>query len=91
MWLISVTRDTSHFQMSPLNDAALMKTELISVTLDTSHCLIDPYGLYEQSPPANLRQLATALLSCALDSGENKDWPSQEFGDVDIRRIKKTA
>ena len=31
----------------------------------------------------------TAFLSCALDCGENENWPTQEFGEITISRAKK--
>ena len=64
-----LTRDTSHFEMSPLNEYALANTPLISATLDTSHSAIEPYGPLRQSPLVgeNLRHLSTASLSSALD------------------------
>ena len=65
-----------------------MKRELISVTLDKSH---SPIGLWECRSRGAFRQLSTAYLSCALDCGENTNWPSQEFGDMEIRRANKMA
>ena len=63
-----VTRDTSHFDMSPLNDFALVNTLLMSVMLDTSHSAIDPCGPVGQSPIGdNLTHASTALVSSVLD------------------------
>ena len=42
---MSVILDTSHFEISPLNDAALENKRLVSVTRDTSHSPIGPCGL----------------------------------------------
>ena len=39
---MSVTIDTSHFEMSPLNDVAARNIPVISVTLDTSHVEMSP-------------------------------------------------
>ena len=37
MWFMVTTRDTSHFEMSPLNDVAPLNMLCILVTLDVSH------------------------------------------------------
>ena len=59
---MSLTLDTSHFEMSRLKDFALWNTRLMSLTLDTSHCPM------EQAPFGNtLRHLETACWSSALD------------------------
>ena len=72
MALMSVTRDTSHFEMSPVNVFAPKNISLMSVTVDTSHSPIGPCGLAALSPFADsLRYASTALLSSALDFGEN--------------------
>ena len=90
---MSVTRDTSHFDMSLLKDAAPRNMALISVTLDTSHFPIAPYGPSEQSPSedTSTRQMVMALLSSAMDFGENKNSPAQKFGEIEMRRAKKTT
>ena len=67
-----------------------MKTELISLTLDTSHSSIAPSAPSEQSRLRDdFTQLATALLSSALDCGENATWPTQEFGNIEASTAKK--
>ena len=72
MSLMSVTLDTSHFEMSALNAFVPTNIPLISVTLDTSHSPIGPCGPLEQSPFGNsLMHASTALLSCVLDRGKN--------------------
>ena len=90
MWLISFTREISHFEMSLLKDAAPRNMAFVSVTLDTSHSPIGPCGPSEQSPSgANFRQIVTAFLSSAWNCGENRNWPAQEFGEIVITRAKK--
>ena len=90
MWLMSFTLDTSHFEMSRLNDVIPRKIALMSVTLDKSHSPIVPCGPSEQSRSrVNVRQVVTAFLSSALDCGEHRDRPAQEFGDMEIKRAKK--
>ena len=87
---MSRTLDTSHLEMSPLNDIEFMKIEDISVTLDTSQSSIGPYAASEQCRSRDdFKQLSTALLSCALDCGENTISPAQESGDMKSRRAKK--
>ena len=87
---MSFTRDTSHLEMSPLNDVAPIKMVLISVMLDTSHSPIGPCRPSEQSPFSdNFRQVVTALLSFALDCGENMDWPARESVKMATRSAKK--
>ena len=46
MSFMLVTLDTSHFEMSASNDAALLNMECISVTLDTSHLERSPLNLF---------------------------------------------
>ena len=84
------TFETSQFEMSLLKDAAPMKTPLISVNLDTSHAPIDPCGPSEQSPFGDdFAQLVKAVLSSALDCGENKNSPVQKLGKMKIGKAKK--
>ena len=69
---MSVTRDTSHFEMSPLKNDAEENMRLMSVTRDTSHASIGPCGPFKHSPFGDsLRHVSTALLSCTMDCGEN--------------------
>ena len=87
---MSFARDTFHLEISPLNDVAPMNIALISVTLDTSHSSIDPRTPSEQSIPwSNFRLVVMALLSSALDCGENRTRPAQDFGEMEISRAKK--
>ena len=67
---ISVTLDTSHVDRLPLNFFTPMNKELISVMFDKSHSVIGPLKPFEQSEDS-LRQRPMALLSIALDCGEN--------------------
>ena len=77
MFCMLVTLETSHFEMSPLNNfvlanMSLMNISLMSVTLETSQSPSGPCGLLEQSPFGDsLRHASTALRSSALDCGEN--------------------
>ena len=90
MLLMSITLDTSHFEMSPAKDVAPIKMVLISAMLDTSHCPIRPYGLSEQfTSRVNFRQTEMALLSSALVCGENENSPAHEFGGMMITVINK--
>ena len=71
--LMLVTRDTSHFEMSPLKElASYLNIPFMSVMLDTPHSLIGPSGPLWQSPFGdNFRHASTALLSSDLDCGGN--------------------
>ena len=82
--VMSSTLDTSHFEMSPLKASAFRKTAPISLIVDTSHSLIGPCG-----PSEVLFVVATALLSSALDCGENMAWPAQPFDEIDVNRTTK--
>ena len=42
MLVMSVTLDTSHFEISPLNDSATMNIRFMLVTFDTSHFEMPP-------------------------------------------------
>ena len=87
---IALTLDTSHFEMSPSNHAAPWNMAPMPVTLDTSHAPIGPCELSEHSPFADdFRQIVTAVLSSALDFGENKNRPVHKFGERQITRAKK--
>ena len=101
---MSVTLDTSHLQMSPLNNPAWANMRLMSVTLDTSHSPIGPCGNLEQSSSGklyipsgdNFRHATTALLRAALDCGENTEspginasLPAQIFGAMHVRSVRK--
>ena len=89
---MSVTRDTSHCEISPLNDATPIKMALISVTLDTSHPPICPCGPGEQPPLGDsLRQVSMALCNSAFDCGENENSLLHEFGDMKTRSSKRTT
>merc|ERR1719386_294328 len=59
MWLISMTFDTSHVEMSPSNSVAPMNMWLISMTFDTSHV--------EMSPLNDLSFMKTELISVIFD------------------------
>ena len=66
-----VTRDTSHLEMSALNDDAPANKDCKSVILDTSQVPIGPWELAEQSPSGDsCRQVSTANFSSSLDCGE---------------------
>ena len=67
---IFVTLDTSHFEMSPLNEDASANNELMSVTADTSQDPIGPYRPVEQSEDS-LRHCVMAAFSSDLDFGAN--------------------
>ena len=93
---MSVTFETSHFDMSPLNDSPPMKMALMSVILDTSHSPIGPCSPSEQSSSTESRRVMTALLSSFWECGENTDsspnpWPAQKSGETKIRRAMKTT
>ena len=68
-----VTLDTSHLEMSPLKeDVVPLKIDAMLVTLDTFHSPIGPVEPLEQLPCGDsLRHATTAILSSALDCGEN--------------------
>ena len=67
-----VTLETSHLDRLLLNEFALENTPLMSVTLDTSQSPSCPLGPLAQPPfGESLRHASTALLSPALNSGEN--------------------
>ena len=87
---MSFTLDTSHFEISPLKVVARMNMLLISFTRDTSQSPIGPCRLLAHSISfGDSRQVATAPLSSCLSCGENKAWPTQEFGEMEMRRAKK--
>ena len=66
-----MTFDTSHSEMSALNDVAPLNIPVMWVTCETSHFSIAPFGPFEQSPTAdNSRHSSTAALSSTLDFGE---------------------
>ena len=95
MWLMSVTLETSHIEMSAVKDATPMKIALMSATFDTFHSLIGPCGLAEllKSRQKSWQEL-TALESSALDCGENTDagevlWPTQESAEMEISVAKQ--
>ena len=67
---MSFTLDTSHFEMSPLNNNAFENIRSMEVTRDTSHAPIGPYGPVEQSPSdENARHSFTAFLRPSFDCG----------------------
>ena len=68
---MSVTLDTSHLEISPLNEYALKNMELMSVTLDTSQFPSGPCWSSKQSPDMGdfSRHASRALLNSALDFG----------------------
>ena len=69
---IFITRETSHRDMSPLNNVADEKMYVMSVTRDTSHPPIAPCTPREQSPFGDsTRHASTALLSSSLDRGKS--------------------
>ena len=77
---MSLTLDTSHFEISPRKYFASENMRLISVTLDTSHSPIDLCGPLAQSAfrsggfkkkAPGLMQVLTALLSSTLDRAKN--------------------
>ena len=71
---MSVTRDTSQFEMSPLNESLLRENRyLISAMPDTSHSAIGPCGPLEQFFPFgdSLRHKRMAASSSSIDCGEN--------------------
>ena len=79
-----VAVDTSHFEMSSLNESAYEKMVVMSLTLDTFHSPIGPCGPLKQSPCWDiLRHTSTALLSCALDCGENAGLVAHAVPDID--------
>ena len=89
MVFMSLTLNTFHFEISPLNDPAPMKMELMSMILDTSHSPIAPCGPAEQSPFGdNFRHAVTLFLSASLVCGENTDSPTQEFSEIKMTRVK---
>ena len=56
---MSVTLDTSHFEMPLLNSVAFSNIWVISVTLDTSHFPIGPCAPLTQSPTGDISKHAT--------------------------------
>ena len=60
MLVMSVTLDTSHFEMSPLNAFALRNIAVIVVTLDTSH--------FEMSPLNDVARQNMLLMSITLET-----------------------
>ena len=79
-----LTRDTFHFEISPLKDVAPMKMAPMFVMLDTSHSPIEQARSW-----VNFIQVVIALLSSALDFGENSNSPAQKFGEMKITRVKR--
>ena len=65
---MSVTLDTSHLEMSPVNDDAREKNRCMSVTPETSQDPIGPCGPLEQSVDS-LRHFVVAVWSSAFDFG----------------------
>ena len=64
----------------------------ISVTLDTCQLAIVPCGPSEQSSARDIfKQVVMAFLRSALVCGTKRNWPSQEFGGMAIKRTKKIA
>ena len=69
---IFVTLDTSHFEMSTLNNVAEEKRSSMISILDTSQSPICPCGPPEQSPfGENSRHVRTASLSTMVFFGAN--------------------
>ena len=64
-----VTLDTSHFEMSPLNDFAEANMSNMSATPETSHDPIGPCEPLEQSESPPFRHALMAVWSCAFDFG----------------------
>ena len=60
MWFMVTTRDTSHFEMSPLNDVAPLNMPHILVTRDTSQ--------FEMSPLKDVALLNMLHMSVTLDT-----------------------
>ena len=78
---VMVTLDTSHFEMSPLNDFAPTNIRDISVTLDTSH--------FERSP---LKEVKANMLcmSVTLDTSQFEISPSNDSLKENILLISVT-
>ena len=71
---MSVTRDTSHLEMSALKDVAPLNNPLMSVMRDTSHVLMAPNRLVVQAPDRDsARQVLTASLSSLVDFGRKTE------------------
>ena len=68
---MSVTLDTSHLEMSPLNDEPPWTSSklLVLVTAETSQDPIGPCGPLEQSVGDSSKHRTMADLRSALDSG----------------------
>ena len=72
MFSISVVRDTSHLEISPLKAGAILKIEDMSLMLDTSHAHIAPCWLLGQLPISDdWRHAEIPCLRSSLDCGEN--------------------
>ena len=70
MYAMSVTLETSHFEISPLNLSASENNCRVLGTLDTSQDPIGPCKLLEQSVDTLVHSI-TAVWSCALSFGAN--------------------
>ena len=72
MFSISVVRDTSHLEISPLKAGAILKIEDMSLMLDTSHAHIAPCWLLGRLPISDdWRHKEIPCLRSSLDCGEN--------------------
>ena len=69
MVCMSVTLDTSHLAISPLNDDSLANNQRMSVTPAITQDQIGPCGPLEQSVGDAFRHAVMAALSSAIDLG----------------------
>ena len=69
---MSVTRDTSHLEMSPLKDLASLNMPFIVVTLDTSH--------FEMSPLKEFSRTNNPRMSVTLDTSHSAIGPYRPVG-----------
>ena len=78
---ISVTLDTSHFEMSPLKDVS-ENMPVISVTLDTSH--------FEMSLLNDVARVNIKVMSATLDTSHFERSPMNDVARVNIKVMPMT-
>ena len=79
---ISVTLETSQFEMSPLNACARKNMEDMSSTLDTSH--------FEMSPLKDVEPRNMALILVTLDTSHFEMSPSKRSAPISMALISVT-
>ena len=83
MQFILITFDTSHFEMSPLKDVALLNMLFVVVTLDTSH--------FEMSPINRVAYEKRVFMLPMLDTSHSAIGPCGPLGQSPVKDNSRHA